>query len=548
MYTKDYLTFLVLLFFNFMAIAVIAFSSSIFLPELFLLIFLLILSITFMYGIFKEEEWGYVIAAFVFAVGLINTIFIYFNYVTYLIVLLVFVNSVGFIVAVTRIKNMEDTKTFFQAMFGNIDFDTNKTSRKPRPVSARRPNQETLPHFYRTHRIPITKRSEAKISMPVPSANVSTPASRKVSGASKVSDVIDLNKYYPQTDLAPQRPKHHFKEIDDFTQRIELSQELFAGIPQLHTKERKHLSKEEIEAQLLGQKTQKSRSPRDAQMQNLRKVFSELSAQVDELEHKADGLTVKRQPKFQASAPTKPQPQISSKGYNQFIHVSEINQLPKPAVRKFEPQKSQATDNLIQYYDNEDDIDDYIAGMRPLEVYDEKELNNAKDLLATKKVGSSRPDFVRKDFSSRELDDFAKELEVFEQSSKTDSSIIQNAPLQTTIQKKTLYAKPAVKQKTVYVRPVIKPINSAIKITAPKSSKPTITKTVTTVTRTKNADPKIEILYKPGKFMASEYGTKFHHPKCETAKRITKDSQVWFKNHDHAKKQGYLPCRCISAR
>jgi len=45
--------------------------------------------------------------------------------------------------------------------------------------------------------------------------------------------------------------------------------------------------------------------------------------------------------------------------------------------------------------------------------------------------------------------------------------------------------------------------------------------------------------YKPGKYIASSTGSKFHAPKCYWAKKVKKSNAVWFGSKEDAKKAGY---------
>ena len=51
--------------------------------------------------------------------------------------------------------------------------------------------------------------------------------------------------------------------------------------------------------------------------------------------------------------------------------------------------------------------------------------------------------------------------------------------------------------------------------------------------------------YKPGKYIASKSGSKFHAPKCDWAKKIKKSNTVWFNDKDEAKKAGYKADDCV---
>ena len=51
--------------------------------------------------------------------------------------------------------------------------------------------------------------------------------------------------------------------------------------------------------------------------------------------------------------------------------------------------------------------------------------------------------------------------------------------------------------------------------------------------------------FKPGKYIASKTGSKFHAPKCDWAKRIKKKNFVWFNSKEEAKKAGYKADSCV---
>ena len=55
----------------------------------------------------------------------------------------------------------------------------------------------------------------------------------------------------------------------------------------------------------------------------------------------------------------------------------------------------------------------------------------------------------------------------------------------------------------------------------------------------------VEKSFKPGKFIASKTGTKFHAPKCDWAKRVKKKNAVWFNSEEEAKKAGYKKDDCV---
>lgn len=61
----------------------------------------------------------------------------------------------------------------------------------------------------------------------------------------------------------------------------------------------------------------------------------------------------------------------------------------------------------------------------------------------------------------------------------------------------------------------------------------------------KEAENKVEKSFKPGKYIASITGAKFHSPKCDWAKKIRKSNAVWFDNKEDAIKAGYKADECV---
>jgi len=51
--------------------------------------------------------------------------------------------------------------------------------------------------------------------------------------------------------------------------------------------------------------------------------------------------------------------------------------------------------------------------------------------------------------------------------------------------------------------------------------------------------------FKPGKYVASKKGAKYHVAKCDWAKKINKNNRVWFDTEQEAKKKGYKACNCV---
>jgi len=61
----------------------------------------------------------------------------------------------------------------------------------------------------------------------------------------------------------------------------------------------------------------------------------------------------------------------------------------------------------------------------------------------------------------------------------------------------------------------------------------------------KSKKPVVKKTFKPGKFVASKTGVKYHSPKCDWAKRINKKNRVWLKDKAEARKKGYKKCSCV---
>src|SRR3989338_5150321 len=58
-------------------------------------------------------------------------------------------------------------------------------------------------------------------------------------------------------------------------------------------------------------------------------------------------------------------------------------------------------------------------------------------------------------------------------------------------------------------------------------------------------DSNIKREFKPGKYIASRTGSKFHSPKCDWAKKIKKANAVWFDSKEEASKAGYKADDCV---
>ncbi|MBI2653881.1 hypothetical protein HYX02_03655 [Candidatus Woesearchaeota archaeon] len=51
--------------------------------------------------------------------------------------------------------------------------------------------------------------------------------------------------------------------------------------------------------------------------------------------------------------------------------------------------------------------------------------------------------------------------------------------------------------------------------------------------------------FTPGKYVASKKANKFHSPKCDWAKRIGKENQLWFDSREEAEAQGLEADACV---
>lgn len=58
--------------------------------------------------------------------------------------------------------------------------------------------------------------------------------------------------------------------------------------------------------------------------------------------------------------------------------------------------------------------------------------------------------------------------------------------------------------------------------------------------------PNIEKTFIPGKFVASRKANKFHSPKCDWAKKIGTENQVWFNSQEEAESKGFEADKCVA--
>ena len=65
-------------------------------------------------------------------------------------------------------------------------------------------------------------------------------------------------------------------------------------------------------------------------------------------------------------------------------------------------------------------------------------------------------------------------------------------------------------------------------------------------TKTGIEEHSIAKTFSPGKFIASKKANKFHSPKCDWAKRISKSNQIWFGSRQDAESKGFEADKCIN--
>ncbi len=51
--------------------------------------------------------------------------------------------------------------------------------------------------------------------------------------------------------------------------------------------------------------------------------------------------------------------------------------------------------------------------------------------------------------------------------------------------------------------------------------------------------------FEPGKYIASKTGSSYHIPKCDWAKKIKRQNQVWLNSEEEAKKKGFKKHSCL---
>jgi len=83
--------------------------------------------------------------------------------------------------------------------------------------------------------------------------------------------------------------------------------------------------------------------------------------------------------------------------------------------------------------------------------------------------------------------------------------------------------------------PVVEP-----KVTAATTAKKTITK------KSSSSSVSRKTSFTPGKLVASKRSNVYHLPKCEWAKKISKERRVWFKSKEEAWEKGYKAHSCVT--
>ena len=60
------------------------------------------------------------------------------------------------------------------------------------------------------------------------------------------------------------------------------------------------------------------------------------------------------------------------------------------------------------------------------------------------------------------------------------------------------------------------------------------------------AEEPISKTFTPGKYIASKKAGKYHVAKCDWAKRISRENQLWFNSEEEAKSKGFVADACIA--
>ena len=70
-------------------------------------------------------------------------------------------------------------------------------------------------------------------------------------------------------------------------------------------------------------------------------------------------------------------------------------------------------------------------------------------------------------------------------------------------------------------------------------------KAETTKTAPPQKETAAEVKHTPGKYVASSRGTVYHAPKCEWARKISRNGRVWFAGKDEAVEKGFKAHGCV---
>lgn len=90
--------------------------------------------------------------------------------------------------------------------------------------------------------------------------------------------------------------------------------------------------------------------------------------------------------------------------------------------------------------------------------------------------------------------------------------------------------------------------NNSSKSNDELSDKAKITETKLESTKEpKEKAPAVKTTFTPGKYVASKRSNVYHEPKCEWAKKIQKDRQVWFESREEALNKGYKKHSCVES-
>jgi len=81
--------------------------------------------------------------------------------------------------------------------------------------------------------------------------------------------------------------------------------------------------------------------------------------------------------------------------------------------------------------------------------------------------------------------------------------------------------------------------------TKPQTTTVDAAKTVAAKTSPTTPQSKILSKHSPGKYVASKQSNVYHEPKCDWAKKIAKNRQLWFNTKENAWEKGYKGHSCV---